>query len=369
MQCRRPCWGVTALAHTAPCSIAVMDCTVRAKPSAYASDDQLPGVFANDHGNPIAHKRLRGGKNHDNERACPGSDEPWVIKQELRLGLITHTEILELQLHVPANGRPIDRVTAYSLAVALRRALAQRLEIEEREIGCTISQSRSTEQDEAHSIYLFDTASDGAGYVSQVIDMLPELFRHAQEVLACPRYCDLACQGCLLTYDTQHHLDDLDRMRALNLLDATFLNALALPVKLQVFGSNTRLEMEPLGQALRRELQRHARHEIRVFLGGRAEAWEPLDWRLHDDLIRLKDAGLRVRLVVHENILTQLAPSQRDALAVLTAVTGAKVYLPTTNPETEEAHHRLPRMMEIGNDQHAIRWASSNADALVPAAH
>ena len=82
---------------------------------------------------------------------------------------------------------------------------------------------------------------------------------------------------------------------------------------------------------------------------------------LRDDLIRLKDAGLRVRLIVHENILTQLALSQRDELAVLTTVTGAKVYFPATNPETEEAHHRLPRVMEIGNDQHAIRWASSNA--------
>ena len=330
---------------------------------------QLPGVFADEHGNAIAHKRLRGGKNHDNERACPGSNEPWAIKQELRLGLVTHTEILELQLHDPANGRSIDRVTAYSLAVALRRALAQQLGIEEREIGCTISPSRSVEQYEAHSIYLFDTASGGAGYVSQAVDMLPELFRHAQDVLACPRNCDAACQGCLLTYDTQHHLDDLDRMRVLSLLDATFLNALALPGNLQVFGSDTRLEMEPLGQALQRELQRHAMHEIRVFLGGRAEAWEPLDWRLLDELIRLKDAGLRVRLIVPEKTLSQLSPSQHDELAVLTAATDAEVYLPATAPETNEAHHRLPRVMEIGNDQYAIGWASSNADALVPAAH
>jgi hypothetical protein len=42
---------------------------------------------------------------------------------------------LEVQLRDPASGLPIDRVTAYSLAVALRWALAQRLGVEEREIG------------------------------------------------------------------------------------------------------------------------------------------------------------------------------------------------------------------------------------------
>jgi hypothetical protein len=51
------------------------------------------------------------------------------------LGLVTHTEVLEVQLRDPASGLPIDRVTAYSLAVALRWALAQRLGVEEREIG------------------------------------------------------------------------------------------------------------------------------------------------------------------------------------------------------------------------------------------
>jgi len=122
------------------------------------ADARLSGAFADEHGNPKPHQRLRGGKNHDREQACPGSHEPWTIKQGLRLGLVTHTEVLELQLHDPANGRPIDRVTGYSLAVALRQALAQRLGVEEREIGCTVTPNRSVEGYPAFSIYLFDTA-------------------------------------------------------------------------------------------------------------------------------------------------------------------------------------------------------------------
>lgn len=332
------------------------------------ADARLSGAFADEHGNPIPHQRLRGGKNHDREQACPGSHEPWTIKQRLRLGLVTHTEVLELQLHDLANGRPIDRVTAYSLAVALRQALAQRLGVEEREIGCTVTPSRSVEGYPAFSIHLFDTASGGAGYVSQAVDWFPELFRKAQGVLACPRGCDVACQGCLLTYDTQHHLDDLDRNRALSLLDDTFFKALELPTAFQAFGPMTRLEMEPLALALRRELQRHAMREIRVFLGGQAEAWTPLDWRLRDELLRLKEAGLTISLIIPQSTLVQLTPAQSDELTVLTTVTGTEVYLAATNSETEEARHRLLRVLEIGHDQHAIRWAASHADALAPTA-
>jgi DEAD/DEAH box helicase domain-containing protein len=333
------------------------------------ADAKLPPItFADEHGHPISHKRLRGGKNHDHEQACPGSHEPWAIKQGLRLGLVTHTEVLELQLHDPADGRPIDRVTAYSLAVALRLALTQQLGIEEREIGCTVSSSPSAEGYATQSIHLFDTASGGAGYVSQIVDWLPELFRKAQDVLKCPRNCDVACQGCLLTYDTQHHLEVLDWKRALCLLDDTFLNSFALPRALRVFGPTTQMEMEPLVLALRRELQRHIMREIRVFLGGQAGAWEPLDWRLREELLRLKDAGLTLCLIMPQNTLTQLTPSQSDELAVLTALTGAEVYLPATTPETEGADHRLPLVLAIGNDRHTIRWAASQADALAPTA-
>ena len=330
------------------------------------ADARLPRVFADEHGNPVPHTRLRGGKDHDREQACPGSHEPWALKRGLRLGQVTQTEVIELQVQDPITARAIDRVTAYSLVVALRRALAQRLGVEEQEIGCTVAPSRSSEGAPAFSLYLFDTASGGAGYVSQAVDWFPALFRDAQKVLTCPRGCDGACQGCLLTYDTQHHLDDLDRQRALSLLDETFLNALALPVTLQAFGTPTHLEMEPLGLAVRRAIQRHAMRDIRLFLGGPAEAWEPLAWQVRNDLVRLTETGLTLSLIIPQPTLAQLTPAQRDELAVLTAVTGATVYLPTGMPATEGAHCRLPRIVEMSNAHQAICWAASHTQALAP---
>lgn len=158
-------------------------------------------------------------------------------------------------------------------------------------------------------------------------------------------------------------------MRPLRLLDENFLNALALPTELQAFGPATRLEMEPLGQAIRRELQRHAMNEVRLFLAGSAEAWEPLDWQLRDDLIRFKNTGMGVHFILSQNSFAQLTPSQRDELAALTAISDAAVYLPNTMPETSEARHRLPLIVEIGNAQHAIRWAASHTDAMAPTSH
>jgi hypothetical protein len=216
------------------------------------------------------------------------------------------------------------------------------------------------------AIHLFDTASGGAGYVSQMVDWLAEVFRTARDVLHCPRHCDVACQGCLLTYDTQHHVDDLDRQRALSLLSETFLHALALPAVLQAFGPGTRLEMEPMVLALRRTWQRHAIRDIRVFLGGDAEAWEPLDWRLRDDLVRLTDAGVTLSFILPQDILPQLTPAQRDELAVVTAVTGAAVYLSPGTPETEKGERGLPLALALGNDHETLAWATSHAEALAP---
>lgn len=312
------------------------------------------------------HKRLRGGRNDDREQECPGNRSD--IREGLHLGLVTHTDVFELQLQ-DLSGRPDGRIAAYSLSVALRRALTQQLGIEEREIGCTIQSSRDVAGYPVPSIYLYDTASDGAGYSTQAVHELKTLFESAREVLKCrPRDCDAACQACLLTYDTQHHLDDLDRKAALAVLDERFLQTLELPAELQVFGphSHTRLEMEPLGLALRRELQHQPAIEIRVYLGGAAKLWEPLAWRLREELMRLGETGLAIRLILPQTSLNDLNPAQRDELAALIAVIGAEVYLPKTSPMIGTAH-RLPLVLEIGKEGESVRWACGQADALAPA--
>ncbi|MEA2083882.1 MAG: DEAD/DEAH box helicase [Thermodesulfobacteriota bacterium] len=329
------------------------------------SNDELPSIFIDKEGNPKPHKRLRGGKNNDKEFECPGGTEPWAIKANLRLGVTRRTEVFELQLR-DNTGKPIDRVTAYTTGVILRRALAEKLGVEEREIGVSISSTRDISGHQTFSIYLFDTAQGGAGYVSQAVQYLPMLFYKGKEILQCSRNCDIACQGCLLSYDTQHHIQDLDRNKALAMITDQFLQALQLPVTMQVFGPRTLLEMEPLALALQRERQRIDLREVRIFLGGNVKEWEPLAWRLRQELLVIHEAGATIRLIVPENILETLESSQRDELAALAALINAEIYCPKSSPMVADGGPSIARVLEIGSDSTSIQWAVNNQDALAP---
>lgn len=328
-------------------------------------DDKLPGVFADQNGHPVSHKRLRGGKDSDRETECPGSNEPWAIKRNLLIGAGTKTEIFELQLN-NLDGHPLDRVTAYSMNIALRRALSQLLGIEEREIGAAVTSSRGMAGEPVFSIHLYDTAQGGAGYVSQAVKWLPELFRRAKAVVDCPRECDSACQGCLLTYDTQYHVDQLDRNPVLTLLNHQYLNAFQLPAHLQVFGNVTKLEVEPLILALRRELQWLDAKEIRFHLGGQAEEWEPLAWRLRDEMVRLNNAGHKVRVIVPVSTIERLDVAQTDELIALAILTGAEIFGAKSQKCVESGQARLFLAMEIGSDQISMRWATSKSESTIP---
>jgi DEAD/DEAH box helicase domain-containing protein len=329
------------------------------------SDDELPFIFMDGKGNSVPHKRLRGGKNNDREVECPGSNEPWAIKRNLRLGIARRTEVFELQLQ-EVSGKALDRATAYTTGVVLRRALAERLGVEEREIGVAISPTRDFNGHPTFSVYLFDTAQGGAGYVSQAVQYLPSLFQKGKEILQCSRNCDVACQGCLLSYDTQHHLQDLDRMKAIALINDQFLQALQLPVSMQVFGPKTQLEVEPLALALRRERQRMDLLEIRIFLGGSVKEWEPIAWRLRKELLLLHESGVVIRLILPDCIFEVLEASQRDELAALAALIHAEIYCPDHSPTVRQSDHSLFRVMELGGVDTSVCWASSNQEALAP---
>lgn len=326
-------------------------------------DERLPATFVQDVEKqaPLFHKRLRGGRLNDKEAHCPGNDSDWSILRGVRLGVVSHTEIFELQ-PLDTSFRPIDRTTAYTLAVALRRSLCAMLGIEESEVGTLAASSRASDGESTYSIYLYDTATGGAGYVSQVAGYLPELLRRAHQALQCPNDCDSACQVCVLTHETQHHLDHLNRHAALALLSDEFLNAMSLPPELRAFGAATQLEMEPLVLALNREVQRLAMSELRVYLGGEADDWEPLAWRLREHLSRWAENGTAVHLIAPATTLETLNPAQRDQLAALTVYTSAELM---RIPESETAAvGDLPLILELGGTERRVRWATRESSAL-----
>jgi DEAD/DEAH box helicase domain-containing protein len=311
------------------------------------------------------HKRLRGGKSDDKELACPGNYESWAIIDGIHLGASYLTHVFELQLQDQNTGGLVSRATAYSISVALRVALCSLLGIEESEIGCSALASVDKYGRTGYSICLYDTATNGAGYVIQAPALIDALFLLARSALDCVKECDSACQACILTYDTQHHLKELNRHSALTVLSEKLINSLTLPKAFEVFGKNTKFEVEPLVMALAREMQSLPSNEVRVYLGGDVQDWEILNWSLKSDLLRFAEVNIKVCLLVPEQALQELTEGQKSELAALIAFCNAETYI-LPKPAIFVDKFPLPLTLEIGNADKSVRWVSSTEKSLIP---
>ncbi|WP_081759339.1 DEAD/DEAH box helicase [Thioalkalivibrio sp. HK1] len=306
------------------------------------------------------HLRLRGGRELDGKTRCTGNDETYAIKRGVLLGAASHTDVFEIQLHNPQTGTPIeDKKTAYSLSVALRQALTERIGVDEREIGCAAVPARAYDDSRMWSIALYDTTSGGAGYVAAILHDLPDIVEQANRILKCPRDCDSACHGCLLTFDTQHQMDYLDRHKASEFLNENVLNGIRLPEDRQLLGPGSQPEFEPIDMAVRQCLQRVDIDDIRFTLSGPSENWEILAWPMRQDILRWQEEGRTVRLLVPGETLDSLSPAQSNDLASLIEV--SKVELFKIDMDTISSEIAI-----IGGNEETIRWAVAEEEARAP---
>lgn len=167
----------------------------------------LPPVFHE------PHSRLRGGKARDGSSICDG--EGFSIKRGLALGGSRTTDVFELQLATLRKQH-----VAWSLGIALRQAFTRRLGIETQEVGVAVRPSKGGDGGQRQSIFFFDTAQGGSGYVEAMRWHSTEALRETQHILNCVNNCDAACHGCLLTYGTQYASDALNRHDALAFLSS-----------------------------------------------------------------------------------------------------------------------------------------------------
>lgn len=184
-----------------------------------------------------SHNRLSG-VSFDGQSKCERSD--WSIKvssskdEDNRvitpfvLGFDSTTSMFELQLRHPATHEWIDdNVVMYSLGAALRQVFCKEKGISTNEIGLSVYRRRVNvnSQQKASSIFLYDTAEQGAGYSSSIHEILPQLLKAVFEYAkTCPSACDAYCHGCLLDYDTQHHITTLDRKALIEFFEETQLH-------------------------------------------------------------------------------------------------------------------------------------------------
>ncbi len=306
------------------------------------------------------HFRLRGGREADGKTKCAGNDERYAIKRNMRLGAESYTDVFELQLHDPQSGVPLDdKVIAYSLSVALRQALAERIGVNEREIGCAAVPARAYDKSETWSIALYDTTSGGAGYVAAALHDLPAIVERATGILECPKDCDSACHSCLLTFDTQYRIDLLDRHKTLEFLAKGILNGIRLPKDRQLLGSRSQPEFEPVDSAIRRSLQRVDIKEIHFFLSGSPEHWEPTAWPMANDILNWRGQDRTVRFFVPQATLDGLSPAQSNELASLIEVGKIELFKVDTLADSF-------RIATLGGDKGAIHWAVAEEEARAP---
>ncbi len=294
----------------------------------------------------LGHKRLRGGKDNDSS-ICPGSFDDWKIKKNVSFGVEDRTDVLEVQLKDPNSSIYVnDKSIALSAAVALRQAATELLGISEEEVGITVSPSL-VEDMEAQSIYLFDRAGGGAGFMSSVSEELPKLLKRAVNKLHCKANCESACHHCLLSYDTQFQAKELDRKAALKFLNKQWLSLLELDSSDQLFGHDTILETRPLRTAIADSILSSSNPKLRIFLKGDMADWDLLNHDYRKFLMEQSIAGCNIELVVEEG---RLENADNEIIEQLSSYVNSHIISLVDSNDSDST------LIELQSEQSVTKW-------------
>ncbi len=326
--------------------------------SAPTNEQYLPAIFRQ----KAQHRRLRGGKSDDGENICPGSHNSWKIKQNIHLGHDSLTDALELVLRNPSSGELLnDDITAYSIAVALREAIAAELGIQTEELGCD-SHPIKVDGQPTRVIRAFDLRS--GGYTTQAAERLNEASlwqRVITRLGSCN--CAHACQRCLLSFDTRFEAERLDRHAALAWINTAWLAGLTLPAELAVLGPQSQAEIASLQEAVERTItQDESAKTIAVYLPAPAEDWDLAGARrLRRQLQNWVDAGHQARLHLLESTFASLPADQKEWLAKL-SFNGIEICLHKAIPYLGT----LALNITVHGPRSNLAWASDNANLAAP---
>jgi ATP-dependent helicase YprA (DUF1998 family) len=336
---------------------AICLCCGRAEPM-NGADDLPEAFFDSKAGRPKEHRRIRGAQGGDS-RICEGSYNPYSIQLGLRLGHESRTDVLEL---IPRglDDQPLrDRSTGFTLAVAVRNAVARILGIESSELGCDTKPVRLHGGGNCQALVVFDRSA--SGYASSVADRLPRILRAAAAELHCSEECDSACQHCLLDFDTRFRRDDLNRHAGMEFLSDEWLAALKLPSELAHFGDSSIAEHQPLIEAITHRLNKPSCEVLRIFLHGSPEDWNLAVSPLRSWVTRWAVTGVAVELVLHAEAVEKISREDQTVLAALSLTGGITTRAGRAAPLAEG----FTVVAEIKQGEHTIAWACPK-DLAVP---
>lgn len=146
-----------------------------------------------------------------------------TINIDLGYDFITDMLVLEIRIDddlvdTKSKDNPWIARAGHSLAEALRLAACRLLDVEFSELvaGYRRRPAKGTKYSYV-DIYLYDSLSGGAGYATEIADLIGELISGMKEILVSCK-CESACSKCLKHYRNQYIHGLLDRHAALDLL-------------------------------------------------------------------------------------------------------------------------------------------------------
>ncbi len=133
----------------------------------------------------------------------------------------------------------------------------------------------------------------------------------------------------------------------------------------------SKLEYDPLPAALRREMQRPTVREVRLYLGGEHDVWDPAEWPLRWDVLRWTAEGKQVVLIAPLATLRQLPWDVSNSLANLLET--GNLAKPVDSGglvlhviDGQSADPTLPTLIaEVGGEHISRRWAVTRPGSLV----
>jgi DEAD/DEAH box helicase domain-containing protein len=265
------------------------------------------------------HKRLRGGKSNDNERnaICSGNNNSYAVRENVVLGGRFKTDFCEIRFKENNSRFSNDPTLLYSLGTILTKELAAYLAIEKNEIGFGLKR-----YEQFSTVFIFDTAKDGAGYASQFALYADKIFKNAGKKLEkCS--CEIACTKCLIDRHTQWHINNLDRPLAMDWLR----NCLNVQVPKRYLQNNPKLE--PVIGSIKDEIGRliysNKIKKIWIYASSNINDWDFENLPFIDKLKNKTNVNL---ILINTN---QKDFTNQDKITLIQISSWAEVFYVTTN--------------------------------------
>ncbi|PWK19084.1 DEAD/DEAH box helicase [Xanthomarina spongicola] len=232
------------------------------------------GRVESSHNELLGHKRLRGGRNENDENSCTATS----IREKIILGSRLKTDFTEIRLK-NSNGTFVnDEKLMYSLGVIFTKTLANYLAINENELGFGVKRYNNY-----RTIFIYDSAKGGAGYASQFAMYTEEILREAYNVLKnCD--CQSACTKCLVDRSTQWHLDKLDRKIAYTWIELALQST--VPVDLKEINPEASSIFGNLASEISRMDYHFGIKAINIHINDRLSDWELEDLKWLENIKR-----------------------------------------------------------------------------------